>query len=673
MRKHSHSVNRPSIPPPSTRRAGHYSGLHPEDHPYQSGLIKAYIPEKSAPQAEPETINLPPAPQRIQYAARPQDTVRVVPRPHQRRRRNIVFLLIAGLCLLLIITATLLLFLPIGRPSTTASQQSLTAVPDQLRIHDLFTLTGRGFGPEHWIDFTYDANQKILASNGHDLRARTDKQGNFTVQIQVPEHWKVGSHSIHATDYTLRTAANVQITILAAAQGEPHLQLTTETLNFTAHPTTPTESQTLTLSNNGGGSVHWQANSDQSWLSISPNSGSFSGRSAVQVTVNRGGLAPGTYSGQLTFRQKEGDTEEVVKVTLKVEQAQKEELNVSPSVLSFVVTTTATSSTQRLTLRNAGTNAIHWSAKAKTGDGNDWLNISPPEGQVTANSSIQLEVQVQATQLPIGSYQGTIQFTNGTAVAVNLSVIAAGNLVVSPPSLTLSTTAGQQTTGASFTLQNSGDEHIQWQGTASTEDGADWLSLEPAQGSLSADEQATIMVHANVSSLAAGTYQGVITLQSAEQTKQLTVTLNITRPATPELTVQPGNLRFITQEGSNADAQSITLTNSGASPLHWQSTLEGTGAYLFSIDTAEGSLPAGKSVTITVSSHVSPAKPGTYTATLVLQNTEDPAMKQTVTLTMIVNPEPTPAQGTQSSKTLEESSKQPQPLPTSTTTPSTSS
>src|SRR5713101_2629907 len=59
----SRDLSRPSIPPASPHRAGHYSGLHPEDQPYQSSMMSVQRPPErhAAPEArqEPEIEYLP--------------------------------------------------------------------------------------------------------------------------------------------------------------------------------------------------------------------------------------------------------------------------------------------------------------------------------------------------------------------------------------------------------------------------------------------------------------------------------------------------------------------------------------------------------------------------------------------------------------------------------------
>jgi hypothetical protein len=57
--------------------------------------------------------------------------------------------------------------------------------------------------------------------------------------------------------------------------------------------------QALNISNTGGGTLNWTASSNQTWLSISPTSGTAP--SAPNVSVNIAGLVAGTYNGAITI------------------------------------------------------------------------------------------------------------------------------------------------------------------------------------------------------------------------------------------------------------------------------------------------------------------------------------------------------------------------------------
>src|ERR1700730_13486043 len=68
IQQKSRVANSPSqrtIPPASPHRAGHYSGLHPEDQPYQSSMLMIQRPPvkdegvRRLPVQEPERIVLP--------------------------------------------------------------------------------------------------------------------------------------------------------------------------------------------------------------------------------------------------------------------------------------------------------------------------------------------------------------------------------------------------------------------------------------------------------------------------------------------------------------------------------------------------------------------------------------------------------------------------------------
>ncbi|HLH17200.1 MAG TPA: malectin domain-containing carbohydrate-binding protein [Bryobacteraceae bacterium] len=81
--------------------------------------------------------------------------------------------------------------------------------------------------------------------------------------------------------------------------GTPALAISVSTLSFsaTAGGGNPA-AQSVSVSNSGSGTMSWTASSNQSWLSVSPASGSNAGTLAVAVST--GALAAGTYSGAVT-------------------------------------------------------------------------------------------------------------------------------------------------------------------------------------------------------------------------------------------------------------------------------------------------------------------------------------------------------------------------------------
>lgn len=80
----------------------------------------------------------------------------------------------------------------------------------------------------------------------------------------------------------------------------PALLLQQSNLSFAAiKGNAPPASQSVTLFNEGSGTLNWRVSSNAPWLSASPTSGTTPG--TATVSVNASSLAVGTYTGTLTF------------------------------------------------------------------------------------------------------------------------------------------------------------------------------------------------------------------------------------------------------------------------------------------------------------------------------------------------------------------------------------
>ncbi len=89
--------------------------------------------------------------------------------------------------------------------------------------------------------------------------------------------------------------------MLTITSNAPILALTPASLQFTTATGTNPGSQTLAVSNSGGGTLNWTAIADQTapaWLSVSPASGTDSG--TIAASVNTAGLSAGTYTKTIT-------------------------------------------------------------------------------------------------------------------------------------------------------------------------------------------------------------------------------------------------------------------------------------------------------------------------------------------------------------------------------------
>src|SRR6266487_140742 len=364
----------PSNPPASPHRAGHYSGLHPEDQPFQSSFMPILRPpaitrrlveqesdEVFQPVVAPQLVPVPkheqtpkryvaspirsplPMPQRysgtLSQMAAPVPLVEVetpplapeqtlheqitaplpVPAylPDKRRPHNrIVPILLLASCLSFLLATSIGAYLVLDRRAVTSTHPVLTAAPNVMRLHDSFLLSGSAFQANEPMILTRDAGITLNDSKGKPFAIHTDSRGNFAIQILITENWNAGIHTIYANvnEYAgVSTTITVQQTLLAP----PKLQLSDKEIDFGTNVLGAISTKTITLTNAGGGQIDWQAGSDSSWLSILPAGGTFYGSKNATLTGNRANLAPGDHTGYITFIQ-QGNTYSTLKVTIAV-------------------------------------------------------------------------------------------------------------------------------------------------------------------------------------------------------------------------------------------------------------------------------------------------------------------------------------------------------------------
>jgi hypothetical protein len=231
-------VSRPSIPPASPHRAGHYSGLHPEDQPYQSSKMAALRPSPTQddrwrrPLHEPEHIILP---SRDTEGTLPVVTRRAAAKPPKLSKPpqfsnafepvlpsqdkspvsfviQPVSVLLALACLFFLLASCIIAFTMLGKDSSI-NNAVIAASPDAVHANDTFMLSGRGFTSHHWLTFTYDFRHRILDSDQKPLEAQVGEDGRFSIAIRVPAAWSVGQHAIYAIDDAQKFSISTIITV----------------------------------------------------------------------------------------------------------------------------------------------------------------------------------------------------------------------------------------------------------------------------------------------------------------------------------------------------------------------------------------------------------------------------------------------------------------------------
>jgi hypothetical protein len=723
----------PSNPPASPHRVGHYSGLHPEDQPYQSSFLPVaqaspVAPAHVAPAApvapvrvaspttpaplpnedEDEIVEepvmtiedvyatLPDEPTPVQpsrrrvaaYAPAPQPGTQrglIVPSDFQaheqdeaevyrplpsaptakeplplslmptqrppRQRSRAIPVLLALSCFLFLVATSILAFLLMSNSSVAVFAPQIQVEPaGPLGPHDLLIISGSRFPADAQIRFTRDANIPILDASGAQLEVTAYNSGNFSVTISIPADWPAGQHIIYATDQQ-NHAASALITVVLPQAKPPHLQLASSRLDLGASDTGTISRKTFTLSNNGGDQATWQATSSASWLTISPTHGTFTISQAVEVTVNRTALVPQSYTGHIVFIMQGTHQSVTLTVTMAVNPAPVSpaaaNLQITSAALNFSGNPVQNPSSQGLTLQNTGGQPLDWTASVTTSSGGNWLSLSALNGSLAAGSSEALSVSVSSLGLSTGTYNGSLIFSYGgttlTPVTVSLAVSPppTAGLAVQPGGLTFNAILGQNPASQSFLITNTGNATLNW-GITEDSNGTNYAPATPSRGSLAPGKSYPITVTPSITQLAAGTMNALITIYDTDtstpvKSQQVKVTFSIVNQAV--LSLNENAMSFSHPSNIPISTQTLIITDTGSATLNWSLTVSNPSPIAWiSVDNTGSSLTAGTTdfVNVTVdSSHLSP---GTYTATLHVQDTDagTPVAPQTVVVTLTV-------------------------------------
>lgn len=352
--------------------------------------------------------------------------------------------------------------------------------------------------------------------------------GTFAVSFVVGPDWKMGQHTIRATEaFSPRSAtttftvtgdaqptstATAGITPTATATTTPSPTATPQTKpgliavtpnNITFGPisegyTQPASTQVL-LNTTGTGPLNWTATWDTvqaSWLKLNIQSGQVQepGSQTIIVSAVVGTLKAGTYNATILFSSDGQNGQNLsLPVSLTVQAGC---VKATPTALNFTTTIgTSNPASQTVTLNNCG--AIgNWSA---TTTGGAWLLISPAGGNLNSGANQRVIVSASlANVAKAGTYNGLVLFKDGaTQVTVNVTfnVLPPPTLGINMTSITLSQCTFVKTVYQCKTiiLNNSkaAITNLNWTATAS---GIVSVTVTPAAGTLQPGQTAPVEV-----------------------------------------------------------------------------------------------------------------------------------------------------------------------------------
>jgi hypothetical protein len=204
----------------------------------------------------------------------------------------------------------------------------------------------------------------------------------------------------------------------------PAIGASPTSISFAATQGATPATQTLSISNRGGGTLSWTASDNAAWLSLSSASGT--GNGTVTLTATTGTLAAGSYSGTVTLNAA-GASPVTVPVTLTVATAPvPPAIGASPTHLSFVATQGGASpSSQTLNISNTGGGTLSWAASENA----PWLRLSQASG--TDNGVVTILVVTGTTA--VGTYNDSITLSAIGASTITVPVTLTVTAVPPPP------------------------------------------------------------------------------------------------------------------------------------------------------------------------------------------------------------------------------------------------
>lgn len=411
----------------------------------------------------------------------------------------------------------------------------------------------------------------------------------------------------------------------------PVFTTSTSSLSLTAESDgTVSDSATMRLSATLPGLSYNMTTCGREWLRITPMAGTFP--ATAEVRADPVGLAPGTYDCAITVNAPGANPpSRAVAARLTVTAAKPAVLALNDEAIHLSSAKGADVSTRQLTVKNAGSGRLVFTAGAELLNGSGWLEVTPAIGETTPGSPGLVDVRVDPSRLEPGTYNGSVLVakddgSQSVKVPVYLSVSkVAGKMALSQSALSFTALSqGGAPLSKVITVLNQGQGNLGWTASSSTLSGGDWLRVSSDSGASGPSQPSTISIGVDPSRISTpNIYYGQIRLDSpgAENSPQyITVmfnALNATSSIAPE--IQPSAIDFTGETGANPGAQVLSIANLGRQPLSYRvavSTEQPVG-WIKTVPSS-ATLAAGEQARIVVQPDYSSLTPGRHEAKLTV-------------------------------------------------------
>ena len=289
-----------------------------------------------------------------------------------------------------------------------------------------------------------------------------------------------------------------------------------------------------------------------------------------------------------------------------------------------------------------GTGNVDWTSGWNAQQAS-WLHVEQ-SGHILAPQTYQLQISASATTLKAGTYTAKVTLLTshsanniGTIELTVTLLVQAKNdqacIQTNSKRLSLNSSTGQM--GASqqqISIENCGAKE-DWSAIATTNDGSNWLSVSPDNGTLDKNVSQQVTISANPADIGPGSYSGLVTIGNGSSNVLINVSFvvpadmqqsptSVVPPPQPTVTKSPclsvdtGQLNFSAISGGRDPvAQSVTIRNdNGCGSGSWSATVDQSW---LSVGASSGTINADGQENVTVLASIAKRSSGTYTAHIV--------------------------------------------------------
>ena len=368
------TLTMPSNPPASPHRAGHYSGLHPEDQPFQS----SFMPVQRAPAVTRSLVD--------QEVVLP--TVITAPAPPPKAPDT------EGLPKRRVAVPTPLP-LPMPQRSVNSPLGSSPAAPQRQFVSPPVT-----FAPPTNLWFTEPVPAVL------PLPRKQQKQSRV-VPVLLSASFLLFLLATSALAFLLLDKRPV-----ATTTTQPSMVVTPSALSFSAIQGTHPAPQSFTISNTGNAPLKWAAAEDvngSAFAPVSPKQGTVApGKTAViTVTPDITRAPAGFINALITISDTDKGTR-VPSQQVAITILNQAVINVSSTTMIF----TTTNSTQSLVITNTGSAPLNWTLVQPL---SPWLSVDVTGGTLSPGESQTVKVTCDSTDLSVGNHTATLVISDTDA------------------------------------------------------------------------------------------------------------------------------------------------------------------------------------------------------------------------------------------------------------------